>query len=250
MFATDPVGAVTAGGASPRTLLLGLEGVLADGTTFRSGSRVVKSVAGFDVHKLLIGSRGRLFAATRLHLRLRPRPRAQQWFRSEGLGLAEALASFRTLRSLAVPPAALHLLRTGAGWTLAGRFAGRASFVAQQLRAHALANGEPFTELHLAPIAGGEVMTGIVRASRVASMLGDVPADAPFVLHGGGRFELSLPSPAASDRALSLLPRHGVQAQIAAGAPARRGLGTPLDAGQQRVTNDLKRALDPHGVLV
>ena len=35
--------------AEPRGLLLGMEAYLADGTAFRSGARVVKSVAGFDV---------------------------------------------------------------------------------------------------------------------------------------------------------------------------------------------------------
>ena len=103
LFASDAIGATTAGGPSPRTLLLGCDGMLADGTPFRSGARVVKSVAGFDVHRLLIGSRGLLFAATRLHLRLAPRPRAQQWFHAGHLDRTAALELVRQLRALAVP---------------------------------------------------------------------------------------------------------------------------------------------------
>ena len=250
LFASDPVGAGTAGGASPRTLLLGIEGLLADGTAFRCGSRVVKSVAGFDVHKLLIGSHGRLFAATRLHLRLRPRPRAEQWFRREGLDDATALALFRSLRALAVPPASLHLQRSAKGCVVAGRFAGRSSFVAGQLRALALPAGEPVTELHLELPPGGEVLGGITLPGAALSMLAEVDPQAPFVLHGGGRFELALRSPAATDTLLAKLPAHGIHACVVRGDVARRGVGTPIDAGQRRIMDGLKQALDPHGVLV
>ena len=179
LFASDDVGAVTAGGPAPRTLLLGMEAVLADGTVFRSGARVVKSVAGFDVHKLLVGSRGRLFAATTLHLRLRPRPRASVWFRREGLDASQALRLFLTLRALAVPPMALHLRTDAAGAMVAGRIAGRAAFVASTLRAHGLAEGPPVTELHLHAPAAGEVLTGIVVPSRAVELFGKALAIRP-----------------------------------------------------------------------
>jgi glycolate oxidase FAD binding subunit len=250
LFASDAVGAVTAGGPAPRTMLLGMEAVLADGTAFRSGARVVKSVAGFDVHKLLVGSRGRLFVATTLHLRLKPRPRAAVWFRRSGLDANEALRLFVQLRSLAAPPAALHL-RTGAeGTTVRGRIAGRASFVAAMLRTHALEEGPPATELHLTAAPTGEVLTGIVAPSRALELLGMAPAGAPFLLHGGGRFECALPTAAASDALLVRLPAIGAHACIAEGPPARRGVGTPLDPGQQRLCDGLVKALDPHGILV
>lgn len=38
--------------------ILGMKLVMADGTIAKSGSKAVKSVAGYDVHKLLIGARG------------------------------------------------------------------------------------------------------------------------------------------------------------------------------------------------
>jgi FAD/FMN-containing dehydrogenase len=249
LFAHDPIGAVTIGGGAPRSLLLGLVGLLADGTPFKSGARVVKSVAGFDVHKLLIGSDGRLFAATKLHLRLRPRPRAEAWFRCADLELSRALALFTQLRNLAVPPAALHLARTGGGCEVAGRITGRASHVATMLRTHDLTAGEPFTTWHV--LAGsGETVTGIVLPSRVVALLASVPANAPFVLHGGGRFELALASPAATDAFLAAAPDVPAQACIVGGDAVRRGRGTPLDPGQRRVVAGLKQALDPDDVLV
>lgn len=249
LFAHDPVGAGTVGAAAPRSLLLGLDGLLADGTAFRSGSRVVKSVAGFDVHKLLIGSDGRLFVATRLHLRLRPRPRATAWFALDGLDVAAACERFAALRALAVPPAELHLWCRGGQCRIAGRFAGRATFVAERLQSLALPEAEPWRLLHLDPPPGGEVLSGIAQPSLVPTLAAAF-ADATLLLRGGGRFELATASPAASDRALATLAVHGAHAQIVRGDSARRGHATALDAGARRLLDGLKHALDPDAVLV
>ena len=250
LFASDDVGAVTAGGQAPRTSVLGMEAVLACGTVFRSGARVVKSVAGFDVHKLLVGSRGRLFVATTLHLRLKPRPRASAWFLRTGLDAQSALRLFLQLRALAVPPAALHLRVGRDGASVSGRFAGRGSFVASMLRSHALDEGPPVTELHLRTEAPGEVLCGIVVPSRALELLGMAPDGAPFLLHGGGRFECATGSATATDALLGKLPTIGAHACVAQGPTARRGIGTPLDLGQQRLCEGLEKALNPHGILV
>ncbi|MBX3464688.1 MAG: FAD-binding oxidoreductase [Planctomycetes bacterium] len=247
LFAHDPLGAGGPGNVAPRSLLLGLEGVLADGTRFRSGARVVKSVAGFDVHKLLVGSDGRLFAATLLHLRLRPRPPAAAWFRRAGLEVAAACRLFQALRAQPVPPAPLQLRRTADGCAVTGRFAGRAAYVGERLRALELPEHTPDPVDHLAAPAGGEVLAGIVLPSRLPDLL---PALAgTFVLRGDGRFELAVASPAAADAALPQLAAHGAHARIAAAAPARRGRGTPLDPGAEHLLARLRRALDPDGVL-
>lgn len=63
----------------PRDQVLGADWLLADGTAVRTGARVVKSVAGYDLTRLFLGSRGRLAVCTRLVLRLRPRPRRPSW---------------------------------------------------------------------------------------------------------------------------------------------------------------------------
>ena len=57
-----------------RDLLLGMHMILSDGTMVKSGGKVVKNVAGFDVHKLFIGSMGTLGIIERLNLRLMPLP--------------------------------------------------------------------------------------------------------------------------------------------------------------------------------
>jgi glycolate oxidase FAD binding subunit len=57
---------------TPRDAALGIEVATGDGRLLRFGGRVVKNVAGYDVVRLLVGSRGALGVITRLHLRLRP----------------------------------------------------------------------------------------------------------------------------------------------------------------------------------
>jgi FAD/FMN-containing dehydrogenase len=57
-----------------RSLVLGLEVVLADGTVLRSLNRMLKNNAGYDLKQLFIGSEGTLGIVTRADLRLASRP--------------------------------------------------------------------------------------------------------------------------------------------------------------------------------
>ena len=57
-----------------RDYVLGVEAVLATGEVIRSGSRLVKDVAGYDLRRLLCGSEGTLAVMTELTLRLVPAP--------------------------------------------------------------------------------------------------------------------------------------------------------------------------------
>ncbi|MCA8950599.1 MAG: FAD-binding oxidoreductase [Planctomycetes bacterium] len=250
LFASDPIGAVTTGGPQPRSLLLGIDAVLRDGTEFRSGARVTKSVAGFDLHKLFVGSQGRLFAVTRLHLRLKPRPRVSRWFATAATTPAEALALLQRLRGEAVPPAALHLVRDRNGARVVGRVDGRAGIVERTFAAHGLADAAPFERLQLEPPADGEVLAGSLRPSQTVQLLDLAPPDAEFVLHGGGRFELALGGATETDALLTRLPELPAHACIVRGRPDRRGRGTALDPGQSRLAATLTRALDPDGTLV
>lgn len=58
-----------------RNYVLGLEVVLADGTIINTGSRVSKSVAGYSLTDLFVGSEGTLGIITRATLRLRALPK-------------------------------------------------------------------------------------------------------------------------------------------------------------------------------
>ena len=57
-----------------RSLVLGLEAVLADGTVLSSINHMLKNNAGYDLKQLFIGTEGTLGVVTRLVLRLVPLP--------------------------------------------------------------------------------------------------------------------------------------------------------------------------------
>ena len=61
-----------------RNYVLDLEVVLADGRVIRTGSRMLKSAAGYDLTRLMIGSEGTLGIITRAGLRVVPLPKARR----------------------------------------------------------------------------------------------------------------------------------------------------------------------------
>ncbi|SHN46262.1 FAD-binding oxidoreductase [Cryptosporangium aurantiacum] len=80
-----------------RDLIIGVTLVLSDGTVARSGGRVIKNVAGYDLGKLFTGSYGTLGLVAEVAVRLHPLPS----------GTATAVASFTDPSALAEAAAGL-----------------------------------------------------------------------------------------------------------------------------------------------
>jgi glycolate oxidase FAD binding subunit len=134
MLALDPPlgsdGAATVGGAiatgdsgplrhrygAPRDLLLGMTVVLSDGSVARSGGKVIKNVAGYDLAKLFAGSFGTLGLIAEVVVRLRPLPPLAETAVGES-GDPEALARAATaLAHSTLEPEALDVFwRDGRG---------------------------------------------------------------------------------------------------------------------------------------
>lgn len=76
VIATNDSGALRLKYGSLRDLVIGMTIVLADGTIARSGGKVVKNVAGYDLHKLMIGAFGTLAVVTEVTFRLHAIPRS------------------------------------------------------------------------------------------------------------------------------------------------------------------------------
>ncbi|MGB0685193.1 MAG: FAD-binding oxidoreductase, partial [Planctomycetota bacterium] len=93
LFLSQEVNLLQAAYGPARDQVLGAQWLLADGTAIRTGARVVKSVAGYDLTRLLLGSEGRLAICLSLTLRLRPRPARLHWRRLPYVAWLEARAS-------------------------------------------------------------------------------------------------------------------------------------------------------------
>jgi glycolate oxidase FAD binding subunit len=75
IIATNDSGPLRHRYRSARDLVLGMTVALSDGTLARSGSRVIKNVAGYDIAKLFAGSLGTLGLIVEVIVRLHPLPR-------------------------------------------------------------------------------------------------------------------------------------------------------------------------------
>ncbi len=102
-----------------RDLLLGLQIVRADGVVARSGGKVVKNVAGFDLAKLFAGSYGTLGVIAEVAFRLHPLPARQAfvcWYPGSTGELAAGLATLARTQ-LAVSAVELDVeLTDGSEW--------------------------------------------------------------------------------------------------------------------------------------
>lgn len=79
------------GWGTMRDYVIGITAIDGTGRLFHGGGRVVKNVAGYDLCKLLVGSRGTLAVITQLTLKLRPIPEATEllWLSFDTLGEIE-----------------------------------------------------------------------------------------------------------------------------------------------------------------
>ena len=109
LAATGSAGPLRYAYGAPRDQVLGLELVTGDGRVVNVGGRVVKNVAGYDLTRLVVGSRGTLGVITRVNIRLRPLPAADATFRFRGAE-AELTALSAVVCNAELEPAAVELI--------------------------------------------------------------------------------------------------------------------------------------------
>ncbi|HLV99771.1 MAG TPA: FAD-binding oxidoreductase [Ktedonobacterales bacterium] len=101
-----------------RDLVIGLRVVLGDGTIARSGGKVVKNVAGYDLNKLYIGSLGTLGIIVEANFKLIPRPEHEETLLIAFENASAAMETVIALLSSVVTPTALELLDPAAQQSL------------------------------------------------------------------------------------------------------------------------------------
>ncbi len=150
VVATGLGGAQQFGYGRPRGMVIGMKVVLADGSVIKTGGRVVKNVAGYDLSKLFTGSNGSLGIIAELNFKLRPRPEREATVAIDGpvselLALANSIVNARLFPGAAeiVSPAFAALLDISADQpVLLVRFAGNQVGVKYQIeQALTLMNG-------------------------------------------------------------------------------------------------------------
>src|SRR5262249_38119407 len=141
-----------------RDLLLGVRFVQADGTITWGGARVVKSVTGYDVPKLLVGSLGTLGVLGELTLRLYPLPEAEATCLVSVASLDEGHRLAATIVDSTLQPSRLELLDAAAR-AASGLPAGAAGLVVSFGSVDAAVRAQQAAVAASARQAGGRVDT-------------------------------------------------------------------------------------------
>src|SRR5205814_2314689 len=79
LLATNASGPRRFGFGTVRDYLIGMTAVLADGRVIHAGGKVVKNVAGYDLMKLFVGSRGSLGVIVEATFKVLPRPETEHF---------------------------------------------------------------------------------------------------------------------------------------------------------------------------
>jgi glycolate oxidase subunit GlcD len=109
VVATGISGAQQFGYGRPRGSVIGMKVVLADGSVIKTGGRVVKNVAGYDLSKLFTGSNGSLGIIAELNFKLRPRPEREATVAIDG-ALPELLATASAIVDARLFPVAAEIV--------------------------------------------------------------------------------------------------------------------------------------------
>ena len=102
---------------SARDLVLGMRVVQSSGTVVKSGGKVVKNVAGYDLNKLYLGSFGTLGVITEVSLKLQPLPEIERNILLTFADVGEAVNAASEISGSQLLPTFLNLFVNGAPLT-------------------------------------------------------------------------------------------------------------------------------------
>jgi FAD/FMN-containing dehydrogenase len=182
-----------------RERLLGVAVVRADGRLIRGGGKVVKNVAGYDLCKLFVGSRGSLGVIVEATFKLNPLPESEKFVQARAADATELAALLRAVNESGVAPVVLdaHNLDTAAPanelraanhFTVVVGFSGASEDVAAQCETLARLGLRETTTLDYENIFWSSNTADVKRWSVLPSRLAECAArlgGAPFVARAG-----------------------------------------------------------------
>jgi glycolate oxidase FAD binding subunit len=247
---------------APRDLVLGMTVALSDGTVARSGGKVIKNVAGYDIGKLFTGSFGTLGLILEVSVRLHPLPSSTATVLGD---TADPAAVARAARALVVAPLELEALdvawsgaRGGVLAQCAGAATGpRGRKIAGLMRDAGLDGVEVVdddAELWARQRAGQRATRGVLvhvaaRPSSLADVLEAVRcADAAAVGRAALGHTFIDADPGALDALLERLPAAAVPVLLDAPDELRGTVelwGPARDARAQALMEQIKHRFDP-----
>src|SRR5450755_4734834 len=115
LLATGAAGPLRLRYGTPRDLLIGITVVRADGAVTRSGGKVVKNVAGYDLGKLYTGSYGTLGVIAEAAFRLHPLPAATAFVTDDVYGAAAVAQAVSAAAGSDLAPSAVEIDRPARG---------------------------------------------------------------------------------------------------------------------------------------
>ncbi len=133
ILATNASGPGRVAYGTARDLCIGMTVALAAGSLVKSGGRVVKNVAGYDLGKLHIGALGTLGVIVQASFKVAPLPGRSEHVTIDS-AITDLMSITRNLSGLAVNAFVLTNERADGGWRLALRFAGSSAAVQRSMR--------------------------------------------------------------------------------------------------------------------
>ncbi|HTI14723.1 MAG TPA: FAD-binding oxidoreductase [Dictyobacter sp.] len=112
MLATNASGPKRLRYGTARDLVIGLQTIQANGDLARSGGRVVKNVAGYDLNKLYIGSFGTLGVIVEANFKLHPLPEREKTLIFTTTDQASLLQLAKALTHSSLSPSAIEFIST------------------------------------------------------------------------------------------------------------------------------------------
>ncbi|MEQ5871967.1 FAD-binding protein [Sagittula sp. NFXS13] len=247
-----------------RDFLLGVRFVDGQGTVIKNGGRVMKNVTGYDLVKLMAGSRGTLGVLSEVSLKVLPKPEAAATILIDGLDDAQAVSAMaRGLGSPFDVTGAAHLPEgpDGHAVTLL-RVEGFSESVDYRADTMATLFGDLPVRVERDPVRVAQLWTDIRDVAPMKGANGDVwrisckPSDAPALVEalaptshifdwGGGLIWALMPEGTDARTRLGMIDGHATRVRGAGTTPVFPPESAPVAA----LTRAIRQRFDPRGIL-